>query len=161
MANSHPKQKPMNQKSKPPKARYYSEFHHLRVNILQSASWLATEIKEVLDPFGITQKQFNILRILRGHKGELPLTILEIRERMIDKMSDASRIIDRLLKKELLEKRPCTLDKRATRILITQKGLDLLAQLDDRMNELDKILSNLTGEEASQLNKLLDKLRSQ
>ena len=140
--------------------RYSSDYHQLRVNILRTASWLATEIKDFLKPYGITQKQFNILRILRGHKEKLPLTILEIRERMIDKMSDASRIIDRLQKKNFIQKKPCTIDKRATRIEITEQGLAILQQLDQAAADMDAILAPLTQKEAKNANELLNKIRS-
>ena len=140
---------------------FKNEYHKLRVNLLLSASWLSTHIKNFLDPFEITQKQFNILRILRGHKEELPLTILEIREKMIDKMSDASRIIDRLQKKGLLQKQPCTIDKRATRIQITDSGLQLLSEIDRHLPKLDTLLKNLSETEAEKMNNLLDEMRKE
>lgn len=142
-------------------ANYQNEWHKLRVNLLTSASWLTHEMHRFLQPYGITQKQFNILRILRGHKGEVPLSILEVRQKMLDRMSDASRIIDRLAQKGLLYKKPCTNDKRTTRILITEAGLQLLSQIDDNYTAMDQLLRGLTLEDARQLNAILDKLEKE
>jgi len=138
--------------------KFQNEWHKLRVNLLYSSSWLSGNIKAFIEPFGITQKQFNILRILRGQHPE-EITILDIRNRMIDKMSDASRMVDRLAKKDLLLKRPCTEDKRQTRVRISPAGLELLQQIDSEMNRMDEILFNLSEEEAHTLNHLLDKMR--
>lgn len=139
--------------------RFANEWHKLRVNLLFTTNWLQNNIKSFLKPFGITQKQFNILRILRGHKGEVYLSILEIRERMIDKMSDASRIVDRLAKKGLVAKHPCTMDKRTTRIQILPPGLALLSKIDSEEAKMDRLTSGISQKEAAQINKLLDKMR--
>lgn len=140
---------------------FSNEHHKLRVNLLFTASWLSNEIKEFLDPFGLTQKQFNILRILKGFKGEIPPSVLDIRERMIDKMSDASRIIDRLEKKGLIRKKPCTMDKRATRILIQESALALLSRIEKHKGQLDGITNGLSDEQAKALNEMLEVLRGE
>ena len=140
-------------------AMFKDEWHRARINLLFTAGWLSNEIKEFLDPFGITEKQFNILRILRGHRGETPLSILEIRGRMIDKMSDASRLIDRLHKKELIRKQPCSSDKRTTRVMILEDGLNLLQQIDEALPKINRVGRNLTESEISTLNELLEKFR--
>ncbi len=137
----------------------YDIWQQLHINVKLSSTWLANQAKEMLSPYGITPKQFNILRILRGQKGA-GLTILEVRDRMIDKMSDASRLIDRLSKKELVVKCACSLDKRANRVCITEKGLALLTTLDTSINEFKSTLSDLSEEEAHTLNQLLMKMRS-
>jgi len=95
---------------------------------------------------------------LRG-AGE-PLSTLQIRERMLDKMSDTSRIVDRLLKKELVKKVVCVSDKRLVDVTITQKGLDLLTELDKFNDELDNVLNSISEEEVCTLNQLLDKIRN-
>ena len=136
--------------------KYQNEWHRLRVNLITTTSWLNGEVKKFLAPFGITQKQFNILRILRGHKGEIPLSILEVRERMMDRMSDASRLVDRLVQRSLIHKKPCTEDKRATRVSITQEGLELLAEIDQHLGQLDAIFGTMTETEAAQLNEKLE-----
>lgn len=139
---------------------FQNEWHRLRVNLLFSSNWLIGEIKNFIEPFGITQKQFNILRILRGnHPDEVGLTIHDIRDRMIDKMSDASRLVDRLSKKGLILKKPCTKDKRHARVRISEAGLTLLEEIDARLSKLDQIFGGLSEEEAVQLNFLLNKMR--
>lgn len=138
---------------------FENEWHKLRVNLLFSASWFRGRMKAFLAPFGITQQQFNILRILRGQYPEA-ISTLQLRERMVDKMSDASRLVDRLQKKGLVLKRPCEHDKRLVDVVISEKGLALLSTLDTELHKLDRIgQGNLTEAEGRQLNALLDKMR--
>jgi DNA-binding MarR family transcriptional regulator len=111
----------------------------------------------VLQEEDITHQQYNILRILRGSKK--PLSTLQIRERMLDKMSDTSRIVERLVKKNLVEKKVCDTDKRLVDVSISQNGLDVLKRLDEKNGELDAILDNLSPKEAEVLSDLLDKMR--
>jgi DNA-binding MarR family transcriptional regulator len=106
----------------------------------------------------ITPQQFNILRILRGSHPE-PLSTLQIRERMLDKMSDTSRIVDRLIVKGLVKKGTCKEDRRLVDIIITDKGKKLLEKLDERQDEMDGIIGNLSKKEAAILSDLLDKIR--
>ncbi len=136
----------------------YGIWQQLRINISLSANWLSHQVKSFLDPYDITPKQFNILRILRGQKGS-GLTILEVRERMIDRMSDASRLIDRLSKKGLVFKCACSIDKRSNRVCITEKGLQLLAEIDSQITDLNISFNQLNDEEAILLNTLLTKMR--
>ncbi|NJL11620.1 MAG: MarR family transcriptional regulator [Microscillaceae bacterium] len=138
--------------------KFQNEWHKLRVNLLHTASWLKNEVADFLAPYGITQPQFNILRIVRGHHPE-PLSTLQIRERMIDRMSDTSRMVERLVKKSLLRKEPCTHDKRLVNIYITEAGLSLLFLIDQKMPQLDAVTQGLDEAEAQLLNALLDKLR--
>lgn len=136
----------------------YGIWQQLRINISLSANWLSHQVRSFLEPYDITPKQFNILRILRGQKGT-GLTILEVRERMIDRMSDASRLIDRLSKKGLVFKCACSIDKRSNRVCITNKGLELLSEIDAQINDLNAGFSMLNDEEAVLLNTLLTKMR--
>jgi DNA-binding MarR family transcriptional regulator len=136
---------------------FRNEFQKVGVNIIFTAYWFTERFKQILDEYDITNQQFNILRILRGSKR--PLSTLQIRDRMLDKMSDTSRIVDRLVKKELVEKAVCEADKRLVDIRITDKGMALLLELDNRNEDTDKLLSGLDEQEAKQLNHLLDKLR--
>ena len=105
----------------------------------------------------LTMQQFNILRILRGSQS--PLSTLQIRERMLDKMSDTSRIVDRLIIKGLAKKVACKTDKRLVDITITDKGKKILQKIDKKEEEMERILSNLSTSEAKSLNTLLDKIR--
>lgn len=139
--------------------RFRNEYQKVMVNILYSAGWITENQKKFLEPEDITPQQYNILRILRGSLK--PLSTLQIRERMLDKMSDTSRIVDRLLLKGLVEKKLCTTDKRLVDITINEKGLELLERLDARNDELDCMVSStLSSQEAEELNTLLDKMRS-
>ena len=136
---------------------FRNEYQKATVNIIFSAGWINEKIKAFFEPEDITSQQYNILRILRGSKH--PMSTLQIRERMLDKMSDTSRIVERLLKKGLVEKKICAADKRLVDVLISKKGLIVLDKLDKKNPELDGMLKTLSPEEAKMLNSLLDKMR--
>lgn len=137
--------------------QFRNEHHKAQVNLLFTSNWLMESIKKFLQSEDITPQQYNILRILRG-SGK-PLSTLQIRERMLDKMSDTSRIVDRLLKKELVEKKTSKADKRLVDVTISSKGLEVLERLDNKNASLDGIMFNLSHDEAKTLNDLLDILR--
>lgn len=137
---------------------FRNEFQKMGINLLFTANWLNERIGRVLATEDITQQQYNILRILRG--SDLPLSTLQIRERMLDKMSDTSRIVDRLIVKELVQKAACKADKRLVDITLTEKGLLLIQKLDQFNDQIDAILKSVTENEAATLNQILDKLRS-
>ena len=128
------------------------------INLLFTYGWAIEKIKDFVAKEDITHQQYNILRILRGAHPK-PLSTLQIRERMLDKASDTSRIVDRLVLKELVEKRTCSKDKRLVDVTITEKGQALLARLDDAAAEMDAVMNNLSETEAEELSSLLDKLR--
>lgn len=128
------------------------------INLLYTYGWTIEKIKDFLSREDVTHQQYNILRILRGSHPK-PLSTLQIRERMLDKMSDTSRIVDRLVLKELVAKRVCAADKRLVDVTITDKGQALLKRLDEAGHEMDAIVQNLSEEEAEHLSALLDKLR--
>src|SRR5689334_24548849 len=111
------------------------------INLLYTYGCVIEKIKNFLSKDDITHQQFNILRILRGSHPE-PLSTLQIRERMLDKMSDTSRIVDRLVAKGLVKKAICKDDRRLVDIMITEKGKKLLERLDLRQDEMDNILGN-------------------
>jgi DNA-binding MarR family transcriptional regulator len=138
--------------------KFSSNYHRAIVNILYTYGWLTNLLKQRLDNHDITLQQYNILRILRGQFPN-PATVNLLRERMLDKMSDASRIVDRLYKKGLLSRSTNEKDRRAVDILITKKGLDLLKKLDTEMNIDDELSLNLKSDEAGLLSDLLDKFR--
>ncbi|MCX7798463.1 MAG: MarR family winged helix-turn-helix transcriptional regulator [Melioribacter sp.] len=138
--------------------KFRNEFHKLAVNIIYTHSWLQYSYKNLFNKFNITSNQFNILRILRGQYPK-PCSINLLRERMLDKMSDASRLVDRLVAKGLVNRTICKEDRRKANVLITEKGLKLLSEIDKLENEFDKIFNNITKKEAIFLNNLLDKLR--
>ena len=140
------------------KTSFRNGYNKAMVNILFTNNWLLEKIKGFVKTEDITPQQYNILRILRG-AGE-PLSTLQIRDRMLDKMSDTSRIVDRLIAKGLVKKEISAKDKRLVDISITQSGNELLIKLDAREEELDQVLQNINVEEAETLSLLLDKLRN-
>ncbi|MGE5520416.1 MAG: MarR family winged helix-turn-helix transcriptional regulator [Candidatus Dadabacteria bacterium] len=129
------------------------------LNILYTYGWVIERIKNLLASEDITHQQYNILRILRGSNPQ-PISTLQIRERMLDKMSDTSRIVDRLVAKGLAKKVISTTDKRLVDVTITEKGQKLLKRLDDQTDHTSEIMANLDEKESEQLSNLLDKLRS-
>ena len=128
------------------------------LNIMFTYGWINEKIKNILAPEDITPQQYNILRILRGSSPQ-PLSTLQIRERMLDRMSDTSRIVDRLVAKQLVKKVICAKDRRLVDVTITEKGQSLLKKLDADVNHMEDITKNLTEQEAKTISELLDKLR--
>jgi len=129
------------------------------INVLYTANWLNTKSTEVMKDQAVTLQQFNVLRILRGAKGK-PVPVKYIKERMLDKMPDVSRIVDKLVKKNYVERKECVSDRRNVDISITQEGLSLLEHLDSLIDPFQDIFAVLSEEELILLNNLLDKLRS-
>lgn len=138
--------------------KFESAHQEAIVNVLFTYNWCTDKLKQTLAPYDITNQQFNLLRILRGQY-PVPCTINLLKARMLDKMCDASRIVDRLVQKELAVKGTNSLDKRAVDILISNKGLSLLKKIDKEVSLSSITSSNLSTEEAEQLNILLDKMR--
>ena len=138
---------------------FTSEGQKAIINLVYTSNWVTEHIKAVLDDQDITLQQFNILRILRGSDPQ-PLSTLTIRERMLDKMSDTSRIVDRLVIKGLAVKKVCTTDKRLVDVNITEDGKKMLEAIDSREAAMTSIIKNLSDAELKQLNTLLDNLRS-
>jgi DNA-binding MarR family transcriptional regulator len=138
--------------------KFSSENAKAVVNVLFTSGWLNTKINNVLKPYGISAEQYNVLRILKGQYPD-PATLGVVQERMLEKMSNATRLVDKLITKGMVNRRQCPANRRAVDILITAKGLQLLGEILPKMNELDSNLG-LCSEEAQNLNFLLDKLRS-
>jgi DNA-binding MarR family transcriptional regulator len=138
--------------------KFSSENAKAVVNVLFTSGWLNTKINNVLKPYGISAEQYNVLRILKGQYPD-PATLGVVQERMLEKMSNATRLVDKLIAKGMVDRRQCPANRRAVDILITAKGLQLLGEILPKMNELDSNLG-LCCEEAQHLNFLLDKLRS-
>ena len=139
-------------------SKFRNEHQKLMINLIYTSNWMNEKIKQFFDKEEITSQQFNILRILRG--AGKPISTLQIRQRMLDKMSDTSRIVDRLLLKGLVKKNVCVNDKRLVDVVITDKGKNLLEKLDLCENEMDAVLGSISIDEAATLNVLLDKIRS-
>lgn len=138
---------------------FKNEYEKGIINLIYTYNWLDTRMKAFFKAYDITPQQFNILRILRGQHPN-PCTVNLLKERMLDKMSDASRIVERLRIKKLLVRNISSKDRRSVDIMISQAGLDLLEKLDSDIEQVHKdIFTNLTPHEASQLNALLDQMR--
>lgn len=135
------------------------QFRELRFNLLHTASWINNSMRQFLQPHEITPKQYNILRILHERQPD-SLSIQEIRDMLADKMSDASRLVDRLEKKGLLDKFPSDQDRRSNRARITNSGSDLLRKIHRDRSSLDAIISDrLSDNDVEHLNDLLERLR--
>lgn len=131
------------------------------LNIIYTQNTILDKFNEILKPFDISGEQFNVLRILRGQKG-CPANMCLIQERMIAKTSNTTRLVDKLLLKELVTREVCPENRRKIEVLITEKGLDLLAELDPKIISHEKYFTdNLTIAELEQLNYLLEKFRKQ
>jgi DNA-binding MarR family transcriptional regulator len=125
------------------------------INILYTANWISNFQNEFFKPFGISPQQYNILRILKG--ANQALKVQTIKERMIDRSPNATRLMDKLCDKALIERIPCPEDRRVVHIEITMKGIKLLEEIADNFN--DELIKNITEEEAQLLSDLLDKMR--
>ncbi len=139
-------------------SRFRSDYQKASINLIYTFNWLTERSRAFFATEDITPQQFNILRILRGSHPN-PLSTLQIRDRMLDKMSDTSRIVDRLIVKGLVKKAINKTDRRLVDVMITDKGKKLLERLDKRQDEMDNILGNLSKKEALLLSELLDKVR--
>lgn len=130
------------------------------LNILYTQSIVTEKMNEVLKPYDLSGEQYNVLRVLRGQKGN-PANMCDIQERMITKNSNTTRLIDKLLLKELVTREICPNNRRKMEITITNKGLELLSELDPKVIENERFFSkNLDENELKQLNILLEKYRT-
>lgn len=143
--------------TKPIKDPYVRAF----LNVMFTGVWLQQKMGQSLKPFDITEPQYNVLRILRGQHGEA-MNLYEIQNRMIQKMSNVSRLIDKLVAKKLVTRKECKENRRRVDIAITKNGLDLLDSLDPVIEPLFKAMSaNLTKEQAKSIGELLDIMRNE
>ncbi len=138
--------------------KFKSKNHKTIVNIIYTFNWLYEKQFNFIKPFGLTVQQFNILRILRGQYPK-PATVKLLKERMLDKMSDASRLVEKLRAKGFVDRKLCDKDRRNVDVVITNEGLALLEKIDEKEKEAEDLLKNLKSEELDLLNDLLDKIR--
>ncbi|MEO7264688.1 MAG: MarR family transcriptional regulator [Ferruginibacter sp.] len=137
---------------------FRNDYQKAVINFIYTWHWLNEKMRGMFEKEGITSQQYNILRILRG--AAKPISTLQIRQRMLDKMSDSSRLVDRLLSKDLVKKNICPSDRRLVDVSITDKGKKLLEKMDKYDVQLDALFVNLDENEIKQLNQLLDKIRT-
>lgn len=146
-------EKEINQKS------FNNIYHKVAVNVMFTNNWMLDTQVKLLKTYSFTQPQYNVLRILRGSQGT-PLTVNTIIERMLDRMSNVSRLVDKLLEKGYVQRTQSTDDRRAVDIIITARGLQILKEIDELQAVWEKNYTNLSEEKATLLNDLLDELRS-
>lgn len=140
------------------KSRFRNDRHKAGVNLIYTANWYAAQLNCTFKRYDMTAPQYNVLRILRGAHPKA-VSLKYIRERMLDKMSDVSRIVEKLREKQWLVRHECPEDRRNVDILITDHGMNLLAVMDQEMIPMERIFTGWTDEEIQQFNILLDKLR--
>ncbi len=138
-------------------ASWRNEHQKCLVNLIYTYNWVKDQLNDILDRVNLTMQQYNILRILRGSK--VPISTLRIRERMLDKMSDTSRIVDRLVAKGFVTKTISKADKRLVDITISEKGLSVLKTIDSYAKEMDGIMGAMPESDAKIFNALLDRIR--
>lgn len=136
---------------------FRNNYQKVMVNTMFTNGWLVTQLRAFFKPFGVTEKQYNILRILNG--ASKPLSTSQIRERLLDKMSDTTRVIDRMIKKGFVLKKVNETDRRLVDITLSPEGKSLLNVINEKMHDTDSIVNNLSSEEADTLSNLLDKMR--
>jgi len=128
------------------------------VNLLYTHSYLVTRQSKIFKPFDLSPEQYNVLRILRGQH-PTPITVSSIQDRMLNKMSNASRLVEKLKVKGMVNRTECAEDRRQVDITITEKGLAVLEELEGEVSKFNKDTLHLTEAEVETLNELLDKLR--
>lgn len=138
--------------------KFKSEYQKMYINLVYTANWMNTQQMRMFKEYGLSVQQYNILRILRGQVPNA-VNLGLIQDRMLDKNSNASRLIEKLKIKKLVERKESKIDRRQVDIMITEKGLDLLKKMDGKVEEAETINANLTKQEAETLSNLLDKLR--
>lgn len=139
--------------------RFENPYEKLIVNVMYTNSWLMEQQASIFKPNDLTVPQYNVLRILRGAHPE-PCTINSLIERMLDRMSNASRIVDRLELKGFVERKVSTVDKRAKDVLITKNGLEVLKEVDEQMNLWMNSFKALDQDEVEKTSAVLDQMRS-
>jgi len=138
--------------------KFSSPYQKLMVNLAYTNSYVTSIIADTLKPHDLSMQQFNVLRILRGQHPN-PVSINKITERMIDRMSNASRLVEKLRKKELVDRKKCEHDRRQVDVIITEAGLAVLKTLDGTMPDVEDHFKHLDPKEVGLFNDLLDKLR--
>jgi len=142
------------------KGRYRNDYHKGLINLIYTVNKLNYDFLQELKKHNLSEPQYNILRVLRGYRDEGPSNIGFLKERMLDKSSDVSRIVDKLFEKGLVSRKESSKDRRQKEIEISDKGLELLSKMTDCQKKEDTLLKKLTAAEVKELNRLLDKIRN-
>lgn len=137
---------------------FKSEFSKVVVNLMFTNNWLNEQENKLFKPYGLTTAQYNVLRILRGQYPN-PATINLLIDRMLDRMSNASRIVDKLMAKDLVARQQNLKDRRAVDVIITKKGLKILEKIDLNMEQFEKSINQFSEQECKDANAFLDRFR--
>ncbi len=140
-------------------SKFKSIHHKMLLNVIYSAGLIQSEQARFFKQYDLSPQQYNVLRILRGQHPN-PASVGLLQERMLDQMSNASRLVEKLKQKNLLTRNACENDRRQMDVCITKEGLNLLAEIDGKFEDFEKKLAVLTQDEAKTLNQLLDKLNT-
>ncbi|MHC2991564.1 MarR family transcriptional regulator [Pontibacter sp. HJ8] len=139
---------------------FRSAFHKASLNLMFTGEWLMARIDSLLKPYDISSQQYNVLRILRGQQGQ-PINLFEIQERMLNRMSNATRLVEKLRQKGLVTRELCEENRRKVEISITDKGLQLLDKLDPLMQQLEEnLFKDVSESDAENLSNTLDSIRA-
>jgi DNA-binding MarR family transcriptional regulator len=139
--------------------KFRSSFQKASLNLMFTGEWMMARVDSLLKPYDISSQQYNVLRILRGQQGK-PINLYAIQERMLNRMSNATRLVEKLRLKGLVTRELCEHNRRKVEIIITEKGLQLLDNLDPLMQRLEEdLFKNLSEEEAGKLSNTLDQIR--
>jgi DNA-binding MarR family transcriptional regulator len=139
--------------------KFKSEYQKLLLNVIFTGNWLNSQSIKSFKPFGVSPQQYNVLRILKGQHPNA-ITVNQIAERMLDKNSNASRLVDKLVLKELVKRETCATDRRQMDVAITKKGLKLLGEMESKLTHVDALIEKqISKKDAEIVNVILDKMR--
>ncbi|HFB62373.1 MAG TPA: MarR family transcriptional regulator [Bacteroidetes bacterium] len=141
------------------KGHFRNVYHKGVINLIYTVNQLNYQFEKDLKQHGLTPQQYNVLRVLQGFRSQCPVSIGFIKERMLEKSSDVSRLVDKLYRKGLVERKENKKNRRQKEVDITKKGVELLLAIKNCERKMDTLLLNLNEEEVNQLNRLLDKIR--
>ena len=141
------------------KGRFRNEYHKGLINLVYTQKQLIFQFLQFLKKHGLSESQYNVLKIIRGANSKTRISIGYIKDRMLDQSSDVSRVVDRLFLKKYIDRKENAIDRRQKEISITTTGLTLLAEMDECEKKVDLLLNNLSLQEVKELNILLDKIR--
>lgn len=139
--------------------KFKTEYQKLLLNVIFTGNWLNSKSIKAFKPYGVSPQQYNVLRILKGQHPNA-ITVNQVAERMLDKNSNASRLVDKLVIKDLVERETCEKDRRQMDVAITNKGLKLLDNMENNLEHVDELIAkSISKKDAEQINAILDKIR--
>lgn len=140
------------------KSTFVNDQHRFVTNLVFTANWVQHTFTEKIKPYGISRQQYNILRILKAAGDWLPMT--EVKDGLLDKAPNATRLVNKLLQKDLIERNRSEADRRVVYVKITQAGVNLFEEINQQGNTIQEALEkNITAQEAKLVSDILDKFR--